>query len=270
MLAMTAYSPVPAAALCPAGFPNCPGCAYFRAGPPSVCASCAAPELVRPGPDPCAVCAQRLEPDCSCPNELCRARDRRISRIHAIGYQTGALRRAINSYKYRDARGFAAVFARILLAWLDERMAAAPPGLIVANPSWVGPGGQQFAHTEAVLAAAAEADAAGRWPFDTGAIIKTQLTLKSADGQAWSKRVSGSELRDALRVADPSRTAGRFVLVYDDVCTTGSQLNAVAGCLLDQGNAARVEGVVLARALWRSGPSARASQPPGRPVRLRR
>ena len=105
-----------------------------------------------------------------------------------------------------------------------------------------------------------------RWPFDPAAIVKTRPTLKSADGQAWSKRVSGNELRDALLVPDPARTAGQFVLIYDDVCTTGTQLDAVAGCLLDQGGAARVEGVVLARAPWRgSGVSGSGSQPVLRP-----
>jgi predicted amidophosphoribosyltransferase len=69
--------------------------------------------------------------------------------------------------------------------------------------------------------------------------------------QAWSKHASAVELQDVLEVPDPSRTAARFVLVYDDICTTGSQLNAVAGCLLDQGGAARVDGAVLARAPWR-------------------
>jgi predicted amidophosphoribosyltransferase len=43
----------------------------------------------------------------------------------------------------------------------------------------------------------------------------------------------------------------KTVLVIEDVCTTGTQLDAVAGVLLDQGRAARVEGVVLARAPWR-------------------
>jgi predicted amidophosphoribosyltransferase len=38
--------------------------------------------------------------------------------------------------------------------------------------------------------------------------------------------------------------------VFDDVCTTGYQLNAVAGCLLDQGQAARVRALALARAPW--------------------
>jgi predicted amidophosphoribosyltransferase len=133
-------------------------------------------------------------------------------------------------------------------------MAAGPPGLIVVNPSFVGTGGQLFAHTEAVLAQAARQDQAGRWPFDLAAICKTRPTLQSADSLAWSKRASGDDLRSALTVPDPSRTAGRHVLVYDDICTTGTQLDAVAACLLDAGRAARVEGVVLARAPWR-GPA---------------
>jgi predicted amidophosphoribosyltransferase len=249
---------IPAGELPTAGFPDCPGCAYFRTGPADVCRACARPRLLSPGAASCVACAQRLRPDGSCPNELCRSPQRRISKIHAIGYQTGSLRRAINSYKYRRTRGLAVVFGRLLLAWLEDHMAADPPGLIVVNPSFVGPGGQEFPHTEAVLAAAAEADAGSRWPFDTArpaAIIKTRSILKSADGQAWSKRVSGNELREALHVPSPGRIAGQYVLVYDDVCTTGTQLDAVAGVLLDQGGAARVEGVVLARALWRGAGS---------------
>jgi predicted amidophosphoribosyltransferase len=242
---------IAAAELPAARFPDCRGCAYFRAGPARVCEACARPLLIVPGPGACPVCAQRLPPDGHCPNELCHSPRRRISRIHAISYQAGPVRRAINNYKYRGATGLAVVLGRLLVAWLGQQMVGDPPGLIVVNPSFVGPGGQQFAHTETVVAAAAQADPGNRWPFDPAAVVKTQPTLRSADGQAWSKRVSGNELRDALLVRDPARTAGQFVLVYDDVCTTGTQLDAVAGCLLDQGGAARVEGVVLARAPWR-------------------
>jgi len=148
----------------------------------------------------------------------------------------------------------------LLLAWLDQNMAADPPGIIVANPTFTGAGSQPatgapaFAHTEAVLQAAAAADVDGRWPFDTGtpaAIVRTRPTLQSADGLAWTKRASGTELRTALRLPDPGRTQGKFIAVYDDICTTGTQLDAIAGCLLDEGGAARVEGIVLARAPWR-------------------
>lgn len=200
------------------------------------------------------MCAQRLPPGGTCPNELCRSPQRRIGRIRALGYQEGALRQAINSYKYRGARSLSLVFGRLLLDFLDGNVPADPPGLIVANPGFAGPGGQQFAHAEEVLAAAARADTAGRWPFDTGrppAIVKTRPTLPSADAPAWSKRTARYQLRQVLRVPAPERTRGKFVLVYDDICTTGTQLDAVAECLLEDGGAARVEAVVLARARWR-------------------
>jgi hypothetical protein len=167
------------------------------------------------------------------------------------------MRRAIHSYKYGDVRGLSVPLGRLVLGWLEEHMAADPPGLIVVNPTYLDAGratGGPLGHTEAVLRAAAAADVARRWSFDAAipaAIVKTRPTLKSADAQAWSKRVTANELRDALAVPDPARTAGRFILVYDDICTTGGQLDAVAGCLLDQGGAARVEGLVLARAPWR-------------------
>jgi predicted amidophosphoribosyltransferase len=237
-----------------AEFPGCQRCGNFRSGPAEVCLVCAARQLTRPGPGACCVCSQLLTPKGACPNELCGSARRRIGKIHAIGYQSGPLRAAISAYKYRGARSMSGVFGRLLVAWLAETLAADPPDLIVANPSFVGVGGQEFAHTEAVLVAAAQADRGGRWAFDPGtpaAIIKTGPTLQSADAQAWSKRAIGHELRAALEVPEPARTAGKFVLVYDDVCTTGTQLDVVAGCLLDRGYAARVEAVVLARAPWR-------------------
>jgi predicted amidophosphoribosyltransferase len=238
-------------------FPDCHDCARFRSGPAALCLVCASGQISQPGPGACPVCAQHLANDGGCPNELCRHPGRRIGRIRAIGYQTGPLRRVIHSYKYGGVHSWSVLLGRLLLAWLDQTMTADPPGLIVVNPGYPGAcarDGQEFGHTEAVLRAAAAADAVHRWPFDTAtpaAIVKTGPTLKSADAQAWSKRVTATELRDVLAVPDRGRTVGRFILVYDDICTTGGQLDAVAGCLLDQGGAARVEGVVLARAPWR-------------------
>ncbi len=80
--------------------------------------------------------------------------------------------------------------------------------------------------------------------------MKTRATAQSANATAKAKRAAADELRSALAIPDPARTAGRHVLVYNDVCTT-SQLNAVADCLLAEGGAARVEALVLARAPWR-------------------
>jgi predicted amidophosphoribosyltransferase len=243
----------------PAAFPQCRSCSRLAAGPARLCMSCARPQLQLIQPDACPVCGQRLEDGRGCPNELCRSRRRRVGRIQAIAYQAGPLREVINEYKYRGAGHWVTILGRLLLAWLDQTMAADPPDLIVANPSFVGPGGQLFAHTEAVLdAAAAEAarrrGSAPSWPFDVSsprAIVKSAPTLSSADSQAWFKRATAADLRTVLSVPDPDRTTGRFVLVYDDVCTTGGQLDAIADCLISEGGAARVEGVVLARAPWR-------------------
>jgi predicted amidophosphoribosyltransferase len=240
-------------------FPCCRGCARFGAGPAQLCMACARPQLQLIPPTACTVCDQRLNTSGTCPNELCHSRRRHIGRIHALAYQAGPLRRVINDYKYRGTRYWAVVLGRLLLAWLDQTLTADQPDLIVANPSFAGPGGQLFAHTEAVLdAAAAEAAArpvaAPSWRFDTAsprAIVKSAPTLVSADAEAWFKRASAADLRAVLSVPDRARTSARFVLVYDDICTTGGQLDAVADCLISEGGAARVEGVVLARAPWR-------------------
>jgi predicted amidophosphoribosyltransferase len=241
-----------------ATFPGCRGCEHFTAAPAQLCFSCARPQL-QLAASGCPVCCQLLDGNGRCPNDLCRNARRRIGRIHAVAYHAGALRTVINDYKYRGAAQWPVILGRLLLAWLDESMAADRPDLIVANPSFVGVGGQLFAHTEAVLAAAAAQDAArtgaaARWPFDPGrpgAIVKTAATLRSADAAAWYKSFTAADLRGVLAIPDPARTAGKFVLVYDDICTTGRQLDTVAAALLDDGGAARVEGVVLARAPWR-------------------
>jgi predicted amidophosphoribosyltransferase len=263
------------AAPLPAVFPGCRGCARFRAGPAQLCLACARSQLRLVPEAACPVCGQRRDAKGNCPNGLCHSQRRQIGRIHAIAYQVDPLRRVINDYKYRGARSWSVVLGRLLLAWLDQNLTADQPDLIVANPSFVGPGGQLFAHTEAVLDAAAGECAARpapgprwpapgpRWHFDTTsprAIVKSAPTLTSADAQAWYKRASALDLRAVLSVPDPARIKGSFVLVYDDICTTGGQLDAVADCLISEGGADRVEGVVLARALWR-GTAARPGSP---------
>jgi len=69
---------------------------------------------------------------------------------------------------------------------------------------------------------------------------RPERALREADAAA-------AVLRQVLNVPDSARARGRDILVFDDVGTTGYQLNAVADCLLDQGQAARVRARVQER-----------------------
>jgi len=212
---------------------------------------------VRPGepsPRACPVCSQRLDGDSRCRNSLCRDPNRRIERIDAITSHSGTMQDKIHSYKYGGQGGWSRVFGRLVVRWLDAHAAGDPPGLIVANPTYTAPGQPGPGHIEAIIRAAATADPSGRWPFDIrvpAAIIKTEATEQSAGRSFAEKRIAAAALREVLQIPDPARTAGRRILVFDDVCTTGRQLNAVADCLVQEGRAAGVRALVLARAPWR-------------------
>ena len=239
----------------PLGFPACPKCPYLQGGSSSVCFACASQAFEPIATKACQVCSQFLEEDGSCPNWLCSDPTRRIERIDAIAYLSGSLRTKILSYKYNNRHGWASIFGRVLLGWLENNRWLDMPDLIVANPTWVEPD-SVFAtgHTERVLEAAEREDTIGWWNFDVASprtLVKTIDTAKSAANTAPAKREAARELRAALAITDKSRVAGRRILVYDDVCTTGTQLNAVAACLLEDGGAAEVKAVVLARAPWR-------------------
>lgn len=238
----------------PPGFPQCPQCAYRLMGPAWICAACAGQTLEAIGQRACPVCSQRLEGDSSCRNALCRERGRRVERIDAIAYHSGALQDKIHSYKYENKTGWSLIFGRLLVGWLEAHAGDGPPDLIVANPTYLGPGQPGFRHIETIIRSAATADYDRRWTFDTStptAVVKTQATDKSAGKSLADKRAAASDLRRVLRIPDPARTHGRDIVVFDDVCTTGYQLDAVAACLLDEGGAAHVRALVLARAPWR-------------------
>jgi predicted amidophosphoribosyltransferase len=215
---------------------------------------CAGKTLEAIAPRACPVCSQMLEDDSPCRNWLCDDPYRRIERIDAIAYLSGHLKAKIHSYKYDERTGWSLIFGRLVVGWLEAHAVHDPPGLIIANPTYVDPAQSRPGHVEAIIRSAAIEDFEGRWTFDIAsptAVIKTQPTEKSAGRTAAAKRTAASALRRVLEIPDPACTDGRDILVFDDVCTTGSQLNAVADCLLDDGNAARVRALVLARAPWR-------------------
>lgn len=169
--------------------------------------------------------------------------------------RSGALETAINAYKYKDKREWAQIFARVLVGFLGENQKTFSQfDLITPSPTYVSPDGRQWDHTGLVIEQAFMCSY-GAWPFDISnphVIVKTRATPKMM-GKKWPERKKNAEteLRDALQVPDASRTAGKKILVYDDVFTDGFTLNEVARCLLREGDARAVCGVTLARQPWK-------------------
>lgn len=208
----------------------------------------------------CTVCDQVFNPgENECRNPLCApGAQRSFTWNFAIAMRSGVLEQAINRYKFDGVRQWALLFGRILVGFLEEQARTFETfDLIVASPTYVGPDGRVFDHTRLVLERAAEEEPIGAgWPFDLAsppAIVKNVAT-ESFTGKKYADRksIAMNQLRDALSVPDPTRTAGKSILVYDDVFTDGLTLREVARCLMSDGGAREVCGVTLCRQPFRS------------------
>jgi predicted amidophosphoribosyltransferase len=127
-------------------------------GPARICVACAGKTLEVVLPGACPVCSQILDADGVCPNWLCDDPRRRIERIDAIAYLSGALRDKIHRYKYEGKTGWSLIFARLVVGWLEAHAADDPPDLIIANPTFTSPDHPDTGHTERIIESAAIED----------------------------------------------------------------------------------------------------------------
>jgi predicted amidophosphoribosyltransferase len=146
------------------------------------------------------------------------------------------------------------VFARLVVGYLDDHLPWFDHyQLIVAAPSYLGPGARRdWDPIEEIIRAAAAEDG-GMWPWDRAA---PPALVRTADcgrisAQRGSERRAFAEarLRPTLEVPQPARVAGRRILVLDDVFTEGSTMRELARALRQAG-AVEVAGLVLARRPW--------------------
>jgi predicted amidophosphoribosyltransferase len=168
------------------------------------------------------------------------------------------LRDAVFGYKYRAETGWAPVFGRLLVGFLDEHMPWFDDyDLLVPVPAFTGRGARRRWDPVRRFATTAAGLAGSRWPVDLDAVTKTAETRPMA-GLSLGRRRASAEggLRRALCVPDRGRVAGARLLVVDDVFTEGSTLREVARALLQAG-AVEVAGLTLARQPW-------SPRPPGR------
>lgn len=203
----------------------------------------------------CPTCDQHLPPSGTCSNYWCRrpVEVRFFDFVYAVAMRSGRLQTAINRYKYQGATGWASIFGRVLVGYLDDR-----PQImegwdgIIASPTFTGAGSRrQWDHVGLVLERA-RVEAADRWPIHTqpALIVKTKETPQLVSlGLSERRAIAATELREALNIPDPTAVWGRSFLVFDDVFTDGCTLREVARALKLAG-ASYVAGIVLARQPW--------------------
>jgi predicted amidophosphoribosyltransferase len=199
--------------------------------------------------EPCPTCEHPMD-DGRCGNPVCGWDTRSFTANSSVAARTGVLKTRINDYKYGGQTHWASIFGRVLAGYLEANAAEFREyDLIISSPVFVGPEGRSVDHIRAILEAA-EAAAPGEWPFDLQdppAIVRTRATDRFTGKSYQERRAARSALRDALSVPRPQRTAGRRIVVVDDVFTTGTTLDEVARALLARGRAREVVGLSLAR-----------------------
>lgn len=167
----------------------------------------------------------------------------------------GELEEKITRFKYHDQihcdTVWSIIFARMLIGYLEKSRNPRAIDIIIPNPS--NPGRD---HIEIVFRQTAEMSSGTRWNFDSArdpAITKNRETQKSAKQGLQTRKEAAKEHAKALKLKHPDRIKGKRVVVYDDICTTGYQLNEVARRLKERG-ALKVYGIVLARTEWNNSP----------------
>jgi predicted amidophosphoribosyltransferase len=235
----------------PAGFGNCPECPYAATGTPGICFDCASETLEQLSAKRCDYCELPLRSDGSCGNPICNwsEEDRQFDWVYAISMRSGVLRSAIDRYKVHGVEGWAWIFGRVLVGYLQENDDTFERfDVIVPSPTYVGDGGRSFDHTGLVIERAKIEDPS--MPFETGVVTKSQAT-PAFRGRTWQERyaVATTQLRQSLELSRPEVITDKNVLVYDDVFTEGLTACEVARALR-QGGAASVSQIVLARQPW--------------------
>jgi predicted amidophosphoribosyltransferase len=225
-----------------------------------VAPACLAPFLT---PIPAYACPRCAQPRCGdgCASLGCARGWTRIRRIEAVlGYKRGDVERLILAAKHLDAWAIAAL-ARILAGWLLE--VAAPRAYDVVLPV-------PF-HRASLRGRAAHPLTAiylDTWPAVWPRIPADDLTppllmqmVPQPARRALSEPARWRSARGSVALGFPTRTLrGAQVLLVDDIVTSGATVSECARVLLDDGGAAAVDAVVLARQPWRDA----ATVPPAR------
>jgi ComF family protein len=214
--------------------PRCPGCG--RVGF-TFCEACMA--RIEPWPAPaCMRCGHPTPAEGLC--AACRETPSSLDRIASSAVFAHPLRDAIHDLKYNNGRTLARPLgARMAATWRQGDFVA---DVIMPVPLHTSRLAERGYNQSALLARIVSQEIGV--PIDENALVRTKATQQQAILKAAQRR---ENVRDAF--ACRSRVSGKRIVLVDDVCTTGSTLEACAAALSAAG-AASVWAFTLARPRW--------------------
>ena len=166
----------------------------------------------------------------------------RLDAIRAVADHTGVLRKAVHAFKYEGRTSLARPLAGLMEKTGTEGGFLPVDAIIPVplHPRRL----RDRGYTQATLMARDLARALSL-PIREDVLVRSRATKIQTQLSAAERRVNVA----GAFTAKPTTAAGRDFLLVDDVCTTGSTLQACAEALRE-GGAGRVYAVTLTRAHW--------------------
>ena len=222
--------------------PSCAGCK--KAGT-FLCNTCIAALTCMP--PACFVCQKivpatwqgRIPPGRTC--MPCRRHTAIYAFFSPLSYQDKTIREAIHRFKYRRAREFDRIFARLLLSSVNYyRILFPPDAILVPVPLHARrKRARGFNQSDVIAARLSELLTL---PLATYALVR----IKHTDPQAGLTKTTRLEnIAGSFSVPNPAMVHKKTIILVDDVKTTGATLNEAARVLKECG-AKRVWAVTIA------------------------
>jgi ComF family protein len=192
----------------------------------------------------CIHCGGEIENPTSQLRARCRTAPLRIDRIHSAVYFEGTLRKAVHKFKYDGITALAEPLGSLMTEYWSRH--PVPVDVLVPVPLHKNRLRERGFNQAALLAHQLSKQV--HLAVDEQTLVRQRATASQVDLDTEERK---KNVRDAFQCTS-SALANKRVLLIDDVCTTGSTLEACA-VALKEGGAKRVQALTLARARMERG-----------------